>query len=156
MRVRQTPHSGAATSARDGPAQQAARFGLHFMEMCIVMCVTLIAGGVLVTAVAIALDASNPITAAPGPTAAVATVALAGSMVVWMRHRSMPWQPTLEMAGVTLVAGALVLVGYAAGLVPAEQVVTGTCGLACLAMIPTMLFRFRLYASHVHRGSTPG
>jgi hypothetical protein len=140
----------AAAPARDGPAQQAGRFGLHVLEMCAVMCVTLVVLVLLATAVA-ALGSDNPISSAPALSAVVVTIALAGSMTVWMRYRSMAWQPTLEMAGSTVVAGALMLVGYAAGLVPAAELVPGTCGLACVAMIAVMLLRFRLYASHAHR-----
>ena len=150
MRAPHTTTTTAASPARDGPAQQVARFGLHVLEMCAVMCVTLALGGLVITAAAAALGSPNPITNAPAPTAAVATLALAGSMTVWMRYRAMAWQPTLEMAGSTIVAGALMLTGYAAGLVPGTDLVAGTCGLACLAMIAVMLLRFRLYASHSH------
>ena len=33
-------------------------------------------------------------------------------------------------------------------IVPASELTSGVCGLACVAMIADMLFRFRLYASH--------
>ncbi|SES49007.1 hypothetical protein SAMN05216199_0270 [Pedococcus cremeus] len=148
------PHTattlGSAAPARDGPAQQVARFGRHVAEMCAVMCVTLILTGLAVTAAAAALGTSNPITGAPAATAAVATLALAASMTAWMRYRAMDWRPTLEMAGSTIAAGAVMLTGYAAGVVPADALVGGTCGLACVAMVAVMLFRFRLYASHAH------
>jgi hypothetical protein len=116
--------------------------------MCAVMCVSLVLLGLLVTAAALALGFANPISSAPALSAAVVTATLAGSMTAWMRYRSMPWQPTLEMAGSTIVAGALMLSGYAAGIVPASDLVSGTCGLACLAMIAVMALRFPLYASH--------
>ena len=50
------------------------------------------------------------------------------------------------MAGSTIAAGAVMLTGYAAGVVPADALVGGTCGLACVAMVAVMLFR---------SGSTP-
>ena len=71
------PHTattlGSTAPARDGPAQQMARFGLHVLEMCAVMCVTLMVTGVAVTAAAAALGTANPITGAPAASAAVAT-----------------------------------------------------------------------------------
>ena len=151
MRAPHTTPTTATSPARDGPAQLVARFGRHVLEMCAVMCVTLVLLGLVVTAAAAALGSPNPITSASALSAAVVTVALAGSMTVWMRYRAMAWQPTLEMAGSTIVAGALMLAGYAAGLVPASELVSGTCGLACGAMIAVMLLRFRLYASHSHQ-----
>ena len=148
------PHTAttldSAAPARDGPVQQVARFGVHVAEMCAVMCVTLMVAGVAVTAMAAALGTSNPVTSAPAATAALATLALAASMTAWMRFRAMGWRPTLEMAGSTIAAGAVMLTGYAAGAVSAEALVSGTCGLACVAMVAVMLFRFRLYASHAH------
>jgi hypothetical protein len=119
----QTPHDTTTTDpspARDGPAQQAGRSGLHVLEMCAVMCVTLVLLLVLATAGTTALGRTNPASSAPALSAAVVTVALAGSMTAWMRYRSVAWQPTLEMAGSTIVAGALMLTGYATGVVPSS------------------------------------
>lgn len=152
MRTTHDTTTTAAAPARDGPTQQAGRFIVHVMEMCAVMCATLIVLIVLAVAVTAAADVTNPLSSAPALSAAVVTLALAGSMTAWMRYRSMAWRPTLEMAGSTLVVGALMLTGYAAGLVPASELVIGTCGVACLAMIAVMLFRFRLYASHTDPG----
>lgn len=45
------------------------------------------------------------------------------------------------------------ITGYALGIVPASQLTSGVCGLACVVMIADMLFRFRLYTSHTsHHG----
>ena len=64
---------------------------------------------------------------------------------------AMGWQPTLEMAGSTVLAGAVMIVGYAVGVVPASRLTSGVCGLACVLMIADMLLRYRLYASHPAR-----
>ena len=71
--------------------------------------------------------------------------------MAWMRFMGMPWRPTLEMAGSTAVAGAVMITGYAVGVVPASELTSGVCGLACLLVIVDMLFRFRLHASHPAR-----
>jgi hypothetical protein len=55
------------------------------------------------------------------------------------------------MAGSTLLAGAVMITGYALGIVPASELTSGVCGLACALMIADMLLRFRLYASHPAR-----
>ena len=147
-----TAHQTTTTStspARDGAAQQAGRFGFHVLEMCVVMCVTLVLLVLVVLAASTVFDFANPVRNAPVLSVVVVTVALASSMTAWMRYRSMAWRPTLEMAGSTVVAGALMVAGYTTGLVPASsELVTGTCGLACLTMIGAMLLRFPLYASH--------
>jgi len=47
-----------------------------------------------------------------------------------------------------LAAGEVVLVSYWLGIVPLNDLLTGACGVACLAMIGVMLFRVRLYSGH--------
>ena len=79
------------------------------------------------------------------------TLTLAGAMVAWMRFMAMAWQPTLEMAGSTVLAGVVMITGYAVGLIPASELTSGVCGLACALMIADMLVRFRFYASHTAR-----
>lgn len=63
----------------------------------------------------------------------------------------MAWRPTLEMAGSSVGAGALLIAGYSIGIVSESALVPSVCGLACVAMIAVMLFRIPLYASsHSH------
>ncbi|MGZ4533147.1 MAG: hypothetical protein ACXVXP_12445 [Mycobacteriaceae bacterium] len=128
--------------------RQAARFGVHVLQMCAVMCVSLALLGLLVAGAAVVVGFSDPRQSAPVPWALVVTVTLAGAMVAWMRFMAMAWQPTLEMAGSTALAGAVMITAYALGIVPASGLTSGVCGLACVLMIADMLFRFRLYASH--------
>ena len=140
---------------RAGPSpsagRQAARFGVHVLQMCAVMCVSLALLGLLVAGAAAVVGFSDPRQSAPVPMALVVTLTLAGAMVAWMRFMAMTWQPTLEMAGSTAIAGAVMITGYALGVVPASELTSGVCGLACVLMIADMLFRFRLYASHPAR-----
>ncbi|MGW5190735.1 hypothetical protein ACWEOO_15905 [Kribbella sp. NPDC004138] len=94
---------------------------------------------------------------APALSALICSVILAGAMTGWMRFRRMEWRPTLEMAGSSVAAGVLLIVGYWTGIVSQEALVPSVCGLACVAMIAVMLFRLPLYstghASH-HGGAT--
>jgi ammonia channel protein AmtB len=126
---------------------------VHVLQMCAVMCVSLTVLGLLAAGSAAVVGFSDPRQSAPVLSALVVTLTLAGAMVAWMRFMAMAWQPTLEMAATTVLAGALMITGYALGIVPASALISGVCGLACVAMIADMLFRFRLYASHAsHHG----
>jgi hypothetical protein len=133
--------------------EPAGRFGLHFLEMCVVMCV----GGGLLTGVAFAgawlagfddvvLDSAvwSPL---------LISVMMALAMTGWMRFRRMDWRPTLEMAFSSVVAGGVLVVGYRVGIVSATALVPSVCPVACVAMIVVMLFRLPLYTSgHAHHG----
>lgn len=153
--MRVTLHSRSPDQApiRQGPAAEAAkpaaRFGLHVMEMCVVMCVSLGLLAVLYLGAAAVLGFSTDVWQnAPELSVLVVAAVLAGSMVVWMRLREMDWRPTLEMAAAAIVGGALVIVGYWLGVIALRDVLPSVCGVSCLAMIGVMLFRVRLYSGH--------
>lgn len=153
MRVALHMRSPHAAPVRAGPiagaAKPAARFGLHVLEMCIVMCVSLGVLGALFFGVAAVLGFSADVwEQAPALAVLVVVAVLAGSMVVWMRLRGMASRPGLEMAGAAIAAGALVFAGYSLGIVALNDLLPSVCGVACLAMIGVMLFRVRLYSGH--------
>jgi len=153
MRVALHVNASDKLSARDGPTarsvKSSARFGLHLMQMCAAMCISL---GVLAAlyfgAAAVVGFSTEAWQEAPGLSVLVVSVVLAGSMVVWMRLMRMEWRPTIEMAGTAIAAGALVVAGYWLGIVPLRDLLTSVCGVACVAMIGVMLFRVRLYSGH--------
>jgi hypothetical protein len=68
-------------------------------------------------------------------------------MAAWMRFRGMAWQPTLEMAGSTMVLGLALIAAYRMDLIARDSLVEVQTSLACPAMIAVMLLRFRLYSS---------
>jgi hypothetical protein len=142
--------------ARDGPTARpvkpTARFGLHLMQMCAAMCVSLGALVALFLGAAAVLGFSTEIwQEVPALSVLVVSAVLAGSMVLWMRFMGMDWRPTIEMAGTAIAAGAVVLAGYGLGIVALNDLLTSVCGVACLAMIGVMLFRVRLYSGqHAH------
>jgi hypothetical protein len=140
-------------SARDGPTARSvkpvARFGLHLMQMCVAMCISLGMLAALYFGAAAFIGFSvEAWQEAPALSVLVVSVVLAGSMVVWMRLMRMEWRPTIEMAGAAVAAGALVLAGYWLGIVSLSDLLPSVCGVACLAMIGVMLFRVRLYSGH--------
>lgn len=157
MRFHVETKSVPATTARAGASRsigtEAARFGFHFMQMCAVMCVSLVILGLVVAGAGAVLGFGDPRQTAPVLSGVVVTLTLAGSMLAWMRFMGMAWRPTLEMVGSTVLAGAVVLTGYCFGGVPADALIGGVCGLACVGMIAVMLPRFQMYASHAgHHG----
>jgi uncharacterized membrane protein YfcA len=144
-----------ANPARDGPRPaigvQLARFGLHLAQMCVVMCVSMALLGLVTAGAARLLGFDDPRQAAPVLSAVIVTATLSLSMVVWMRFMAMDWRPTLEMVVATVGAGAVMIIGYLAGLVPSRELSPGVCGLACVAMVAVMVPRFGMYASHTGR-----
>lgn len=156
MRLQEKLRTRGTAAAREGPAPAAARpagrFTLHVLEMCAVMC---IGGGLLIAlffGAAALLGFSDLAEQSPELSALVAAGILGGVMVAWMRFRGMDWQPTLEMSGAGVAAGALMVVAYWFGGVASSDLVPSVCGVACLAMVADMFFRFRLYSSHTgHR-----
>ena len=132
-------------------ARPAGRFGLHVVEMCVVMCVSLGLLGGLVAGASAALGFSGDLRSeAPELSAMVVAGVLALSMLGWMRFRGMGWRPTLEMAGTAIAAGVLMIASYWLGLVPAKELVPSVCGVACVAMIALMLVRFHTYSHSAH------
>jgi hypothetical protein len=138
-------HDGTIT----GSVKPTARFGLHVMQMCVAMCISL---GVLVAlylGAAAVLGFSTEIWRdVPALSVLVVSAVLASSMLVWMRFMGMEWRPTVEMAAAAVVAGAVVLVGYWFGIVALDDLLASVCGVACVTMIGQMLFRFGLYSGH--------
>lgn len=161
MHAVHTPKRAAPPDAQHGQVskvvQPAGRFGLHFMEMCVVMCI----GGGLLTALVLAgawlVGFDNVLLDSAVWSALVISVMMAAAMTGWMRFRGMDWRPTLEMAFSSVVAGGVLVGGYGVGIVSKTALVPSVCPVACVAMIVVMLFRLPLYTSgHAHHGVEPG
>lgn len=106
----------AVTPARDDPSAsigaQAAHFVIHLVQMCAVMCLSLVLLGLLAAGAGALLGFTDPRQSAPVLFAFLVTLTLSGSMVAWMRFMAMPWRPTFEMAGSTLLAVPSQQVGH--------------------------------------------
>jgi hypothetical protein len=143
--------------ARDGPVasvlRPVGRFAAHYLEMCAVMCAGGIGLSLLFFGGAALLGFTNLPDQAPVLSALVVAVALSLPMAAWMRFRGMPWQPTMEMAGVTMLVGLTLIVGYWLDLVATNSLIEIQARLACPVMLAVMLARFRFYSrphSHAH------
>jgi hypothetical protein len=128
------------------------RFAVHYVEMCMVMCVGAVALGVGFFGVAGLLGYDDLPHRLPEVSALLVAISLSVPMAAWMRLRGMPWRPTIEMSGATLAIGLALIVGYRLGMVDAESLISVQVSLACPVMLAVMLVRFRLYSGHTgHR-----
>jgi hypothetical protein len=132
--------------------QPVGRFVMHYVEMCMVMCLGAITLSVLVFGAAALLGYSDLPQRAPALTVLIIAINLSLPMAIWMRFRGMAWRPTLEMSGSTMVAGLLLIAGYWLGIIAQGSLMGLQTGLlACPLMLAVMLVRFRLYStSHKH------
>ena len=130
--------------------RQVGTFVLHFLEMCIAMCVGVAVANVLLRAVdGAGFDVRESF---PLPSLLAIAVVITLPMAGWMRFRGMPWRPVLEMSAVGIV---VVMVVAWLGLVRADAVTAGTaCGIACLGMLGAMFYRIDLYTGRTghHHG----
>jgi hypothetical protein len=130
----------AASGAVPSLARQAATFVLHFIEMCVSMCVGVALANVLSALVG---SPSAGRETAPALVVLVFALAIMVPMIVWMRFRRMGWRPIGEMALAGLAAVAL---GGLVGLYSASEVQVGTIfGIECVGMLVAMLARLDLY-----------
>jgi hypothetical protein len=124
-------------------------FLLHFLEMCVVMCM----GGIAI--VSALLRWSGPLigypelkTQFPELSTFVLALWLTLLMIVWMRFRGHEWRPTLEMASTSIVAMPLLFGAAWLGVIPKAGLYPLECGLACAFMLIPMLFRLDHYTGH--------
>jgi hypothetical protein len=122
------------------------RFGLHLLEMCMVMCVGAAALSLLFFGAAGLLGYTDLLQTAPELVVLVIALNLSVPMLAWMRYRGMAWQPTLEMAGSTMVMGLALIAAYWMDLIARSSLVEIQTSLACPVMVAVMLVRFPLYS----------
>ena len=144
------PRAPAGDAIREGRVAQGlrpvGRFGLHLVEMCMVMCVGAAALSLMFFGAAGLLGSTDLLQTAPELVVLVIALNLSVPMLVWMRYRGMAWQPTLEMAGSTMVVGLALIAAYWMDLIARTSLVEVQTSLACPVMLVVMLLRFRLYS----------
>lgn len=144
--MRELRHAG----QRGESLQPMGRFILHYIQMCLVMCIGAVILNLLFFGAAAFLGYTSLDQRAPELTVLVIAISLSLPMLLWMRYMGMDWQPTLEMSGATMAAGLLLIGAYALGLIARSDLIPLQTGLlACPLMLVVMLFRFQLY-SHAH------
>jgi len=140
-----------STPATDGRVvhllRPVGRFAAHLAEMCMAMCAGAIALSLLFFGAANLLGYDDLTRTAPALSVFVIALNLSVPMAAWMRYRGMDWEPTLEMAGSTMVVGIALIVAYWLDLVARDSLVEIQTSLACPVMFAVMLARFRLYST---------
>jgi hypothetical protein len=145
------PGAPANKPVREGRAadvlRAVGRFGLHLLEMCMVMCAGAVVLSVLFFGAAGLLGYTDLPRTAPELSVLVIALNLSVPMAAWMRYRGMAWRPTVEMAGSTMVVGLVLVAAYWMDLIAKDSLIEVQTSLACPVMIAVMLLRFRLYSS---------
>ena len=129
---------------------QVGRFVLHYLEMCIPMCIGFAVGDLIYFSIAGALGYSEPFTELPVLSVLVVTFTMTAPMTAWMLYRGMPRRTVQEMsATMPILAFALLVLGWI-GVVPMGDLALLMHGLMMPVMLVPMLLRPGLYASHTH------
>ena len=82
------------------------RFALHYLEMCMPMCIGFAIGDAVYLAIARSAGYSDPFADLPVLSVVVVTFSMTAPMTAWMLHRGMPRRAVWEMSTVMHVIGA--------------------------------------------------
>jgi hypothetical protein len=130
------------------------RFLVHFVEMCMAMCVGAIVLSLIFFEGAALLGYTSLPQRFPELSTLVVAFNLSVPMAIWMRIRGHDWRPTLEMSGATMAVGLLLIAAYWAGIIPKGDLLEWQTGLACPVMLAVMLVRLDMYGGraghHAH------
>jgi hypothetical protein len=126
------------------------RFGLHYVEMCVAMCVGFVLGDAIFFAVAGAAGYSRPFTELPVLSVVVVTVSMTAPMTAWMLYRGMARRIVVEMsAAMPALAILLLCLGWV-GAIPMSALAPAEHGLMMPAMLVPMLVRLDFYTGRAH------
>ena len=132
-----------------GSLKQIGNFALHFVEMCVPMCIGFAVGDVLYFWLAGLAGYSEPFSELPYVSVLIVTVSMTAPMTVWMLYRGMPRRAIVEMSAVMPIV-AVVLVGLSwLGVLPKDELALLEHGLMMPAMLIPMLLRLDLYTGRV-------
>jgi hypothetical protein len=127
------------------PVKKAGRFALHFVEMCVPMCIGFAVGDLVYFWLAGLAGYSAPFADLPVLSVVVVTVSMTAPMAAWMLYRGMPRRVVIEMsAAMPILAIALLMMGWL-GAVPMENLALLEHALMMPAMLVPMLLRPDLY-----------
>jgi hypothetical protein len=123
-------------------------FALHFLEMCLAMCIGGIPLIILFFVGAAKIGYPDLFQQSPELSVLVVGFILSLPMTAWMRFRGHEWQPTLEMASTTIIL-AILLVGLGwLGILARDSLFEWLTRFACPIMIIPMLFRLEMYTGN--------
>lgn len=138
----------------DGVSRRAriGRFLLHYIEMCVPMCVGFAIGDVVYFAVAGRFGYSEPFEELPVLSVAVVTFTMTVPMTAWMLFRGMPWRAVAEMSAAMPVLAVLLLALGWVGALEMGSLALLEHALMMPAMLVPMLFRLDIYTGHAGHG----
>lgn len=128
-----------------GRRAQFVRFGLHYVEMCVAMCIGFVIGDAIFFGLAGLAGYSKPFSELPVLSVLVVTVSMTAPMSAWMLHRGMPRRIIAEMsASMPVLALGLLCLGWV-GAIPMSAMAPAEHGLMMPAMLVPMLLRLDFY-----------
>lgn len=128
-----------------GRRAQLVRFGLHYVEMCVAMCVGFAIGDAIFVGLAGLAGYSKPFSELPVLSVLVVTVSMTAPMTAWMLHRGMPRRIITEMsASMPVLAIGLLCLGWI-GAIPVSGMALAEHALMMPAMLVPMLLRLEFY-----------
>jgi hypothetical protein len=131
------------------------RFAIHFLEMCVAMCVGGAALSFAVFGLATLVGYPNLVAQAPELSIVIIAGDFSLAMAIYMALRGHAVRHNVEMSG-SAVAGAIALIGALwLGMIPRTTFETWlslavfVCGPLCLLMLVVMLVRFDHYGGQI-------
>lgn len=126
------------------------RFVLHYLEMCLPMCIGFAVGDLIYFSGAGLLGYSAPFSELAVLSVVVVTVTMTVPMTAWMLYRGMPSRAIWEMSLVMPILAVILLVLGALGLLAMGDLALLEHGLMMPAMLIPMVVRPGLYAGQMH------
>ena len=148
--------AGSAAGAHQHPRQSVFsrvwHFALHYVEMCLAMCIGGISLNYLFFTGAAQLGYTNLLERYPEFSILMIGILLAIPMAAWMRFRGHDWRSNLEMSSTSIILAIVLIGAYWLGALSQSGMLEWIKALACPVMLIPMLLRLDLYtgshASH--------
>jgi hypothetical protein len=148
-----------AVEPRASIRSQIGHFALHFVEMCLPMCIGFAVGDAVYFVVAGWFGYSDPFSELPVLSVIVVTFAMTAPMTGWMLFRRMPRRETAEMSAAMPVLALVLLVLGWIGALPMGSLAWLEHALMMPVMLVPMLFRLDFYTGRArhdhHAGAVP-
>jgi hypothetical protein len=133
--------------------RQTVSFVMHYLEMCVPMCIRFALGDVVYFWAAERFGYSKPFGELPELSVLVVTFAMTAPMTAWMLFRRMPRRATAEMSAAMPALAALLLIAGWLAVVPMSELALLEHGLMMPVMLIPMAFRLDLYTGRAgHAG----
>jgi hypothetical protein len=131
-------------------------FVLHYLEMCMPMCVGFVVLDLIYFWIAGGFGYSEPFRQLPELSVLVVGLNMTAPMAAWMLFRGMPRRATAEMSAAMVVWAVVLLVLGLLGVLPKGRLALLEHGLMMPVMLVPMLLRLDLYTGRVgHQAHAP-